>query len=384
MSYTPLKISIPTPCHEDWNGMQPVSETTARHCGSCAKNVTDFTGMTDAQMNAHIRESGGKLCGRFRPDQLERPLRAASGPRRSNPLKVAATAAGLMLAASGLDAQQIEKPAPVGQHNAIETQITGEIAAYDPSLRNDTVPAPKSPNYFPVMGRIAAPIPPPPPVPDTLAEDWLVGDIAYVEVDSSNHPTPPEIKVEPRIMGKISCPLPVPADSLAGPVPIVDPKPAAPVESRDSVPTPIDLPPHRMDGTLMGIIVIDQFPEPTGMDWFRDTIKNILAPSAPLEELPRHPRPRPDQLPPYLDKLTVSPNPFVDQLRLETELPEKQALTVEMLDPNGRLVYAAIWKARAGKSTFIILPERHKLTHAIYYLRVTDTRGRSVVKPVVR
>lgn len=38
MAYTPLKISIPKPCHEDWNGMHPVFGTTERHCDSCAKN----------------------------------------------------------------------------------------------------------------------------------------------------------------------------------------------------------------------------------------------------------------------------------------------------------------------------------------------------------
>lgn len=134
----------------------------------------------------------------------------------------------------------------------------------------------------------------------------------------------------------------------------------------------------------MGMISIDRFPEPTGMDWFRDSIKSLLVPTVPLEELPQHPRPRPNELPPYLDNLTVSPNPFVDHLRIETELPKKQQLTVELLDPNGRLVHAEIWNARAGSNHLIILPKQRRMTHAIYYLRVTDVRGRSVVKTVVR
>ena len=102
MAYTPLKISIPEPCHEDWNGMHPVSGTTERHCDSCAKNVIDFTSFSDAQMHDYVRLNGNKMCGRFRPDQLDRPLRAVPRPK-INPLKVAATAAGLMLAASGCD-----------------------------------------------------------------------------------------------------------------------------------------------------------------------------------------------------------------------------------------------------------------------------------------
>ena len=100
MAYTPLKIHIPEPCHEDWAGMTPVAGTTARHCDSCAKNVTDFTGFSDAQLHAYVRENKGKLCGRFRPDQLGRPMRAKQAPT-FNPLKIAAAAAGLMAVGTG-------------------------------------------------------------------------------------------------------------------------------------------------------------------------------------------------------------------------------------------------------------------------------------------
>lgn len=380
MPYTPLKISIPTPCHEDWNGMHAVPGASARHCDSCAKNVTDFTGMTDAQMNAYIRESGGKLCGRFRPDQLGRPLRAASSPSRSNPLKVAATAAGLMFASAVVEGQQVEKPVPPKPAIEIEAQITGEIAIYDPVTLNDTVPSPVIPQP-PVLGRIAIPQPPPvDTVPEPGDEDWLVGDIEYVEEDTT------EIVTVPRtlIQGKGTCTPSVVVDNPASPPPIISSKPAEPAGDLDSIPFNIDLPKEPMEGMLMGMIAIHDFPEPTGMDWFRDSIKSLLVPTVPSEELPQHPRPRPNELPPYLENLTVSPNPFVDHLLIELDLPEKQALTVELLDPNGRLVHAEIWKAQAGKGSFKILPKQRKMMHAIYYLRVTDVQGRTVVKTVVR
>ncbi|MEM8584754.1 MAG: T9SS type A sorting domain-containing protein [Bacteroidota bacterium] len=37
-----LRITIPEPCHEDWNAMTSL-EDGSRHCDSCAKNIVDFT-----------------------------------------------------------------------------------------------------------------------------------------------------------------------------------------------------------------------------------------------------------------------------------------------------------------------------------------------------
>ena len=44
-----------------------------RHCTACAKTVTDFTHMTDAQILEVLRRSAGG-CGQFRNDQLNRNL----------------------------------------------------------------------------------------------------------------------------------------------------------------------------------------------------------------------------------------------------------------------------------------------------------------------
>lgn len=44
-----------------------------RYCGQCAKVVTDFTRMTDAQVIDWMQNIGGG-CGSFRPDQLNRDL----------------------------------------------------------------------------------------------------------------------------------------------------------------------------------------------------------------------------------------------------------------------------------------------------------------------
>lgn len=66
-----LKISIPTPCHEDWNKMTP--DETGRHCSSCAKSVVDFTGMSDEEVkHFFLKNKDEKVCGRFKQTQLHR------------------------------------------------------------------------------------------------------------------------------------------------------------------------------------------------------------------------------------------------------------------------------------------------------------------------
>ena len=65
-----LKITIPTPCHEDWNKMTP--DEKGRHCSSCAKSVVDFTGMSDEEVKYFFlnKKEDERVCGRFKQTQL--------------------------------------------------------------------------------------------------------------------------------------------------------------------------------------------------------------------------------------------------------------------------------------------------------------------------
>ncbi len=67
-----LKISIPSPCHEDWNKM--THDKTGRHCSSCAKSVVDFTSMSDDEVKHFFlnKKEDERVCGRFKQTQLHR------------------------------------------------------------------------------------------------------------------------------------------------------------------------------------------------------------------------------------------------------------------------------------------------------------------------
>lgn len=68
-----LQLSIPKPCHENWDAMTQVEK--GRFCGSCQKQVVDFSVMSDRQVAEFFKKpSTGSVCGRFMTDQLERDI----------------------------------------------------------------------------------------------------------------------------------------------------------------------------------------------------------------------------------------------------------------------------------------------------------------------
>jgi hypothetical protein len=68
-----IQLSIPEPCHENWNDMTPVDK--GRFCGSCQKQVVDFSNMSDREVAQFFKKpSIGSVCGRFMQDQLNRDL----------------------------------------------------------------------------------------------------------------------------------------------------------------------------------------------------------------------------------------------------------------------------------------------------------------------
>lgn len=66
-----LNITIPKPCHEDWNSMTP--DQTGRFCSSCTKSVVDFTNKSTEEIQQYfIENNGAKVCGRFKNEQINR------------------------------------------------------------------------------------------------------------------------------------------------------------------------------------------------------------------------------------------------------------------------------------------------------------------------
>src|SRR5260221_2657986 len=68
-----LQLSIPTPCHENWDNMTSVQQ--GKFCNSCQKQVVDFSNMSYRQVAEFFKKpSTGSVCGRFMYTQLDHPI----------------------------------------------------------------------------------------------------------------------------------------------------------------------------------------------------------------------------------------------------------------------------------------------------------------------
>jgi hypothetical protein len=64
------KLTIPEPCHENWDKMMP--KENGRFCLSCSKTVVDFTSMLPEEIqHFFIQNQNNRVCGRFKNEQLE-------------------------------------------------------------------------------------------------------------------------------------------------------------------------------------------------------------------------------------------------------------------------------------------------------------------------
>jgi hypothetical protein len=64
-----MKISIPKPCSENWNQMNPSEK--GRFCTSCQTQVINFKGMPVEEIKHFLEQNTGSTCGRFSTEQIE-------------------------------------------------------------------------------------------------------------------------------------------------------------------------------------------------------------------------------------------------------------------------------------------------------------------------
>ncbi len=67
-----MKITIPQPCHENWDTMTP--DEQGRFCSVCSKTVRDFTAASDEDIATAFFGISETACGQFKASQLNRDL----------------------------------------------------------------------------------------------------------------------------------------------------------------------------------------------------------------------------------------------------------------------------------------------------------------------
>lgn len=125
-----IQLAIPQPCHEAWDQMTPA--TAGRHCASCDKVVVDFTRMTDGEVEAWFgARVGQQVCGKYRPDQLGRPIRSNNIAASSHSAYLLALSMLVAACSTGTSDRTINQPAPRGEARLLPpTTVRGRI--YNP------------------------------------------------------------------------------------------------------------------------------------------------------------------------------------------------------------------------------------------------------------
>lgn len=120
---TTLEISIPKPCHENWDHMFPKDK--GRHCLVCEKTVHDFTNQTDEQIIKIFQKENG-LCGRFKSTQLNREL-VLSRKKKNNYVSFLASTFFTFLSFNSQDMNAQGKPKIVKVDSSFSSALEGKI-----------------------------------------------------------------------------------------------------------------------------------------------------------------------------------------------------------------------------------------------------------------
>lgn len=111
-----IRISIPTPCHEDWSKM--TLQEQGRFCNSCHKCVVDFTGFTDEQLyNYLLAHKNERICGRVYTSQTNRAIQLPAQPQST--LYKWVIAAGLVLLSTAAPESKTFAQAPLTEQSVI-------------------------------------------------------------------------------------------------------------------------------------------------------------------------------------------------------------------------------------------------------------------------
>jgi hypothetical protein len=78
-----IHINIASPCNENWDKMSPSEQ--GRFCGSCQKQVVDFTNMSNEAIYDYLKRANSNnqsVCGKTYITQLNTPIYEAAPPLR--------------------------------------------------------------------------------------------------------------------------------------------------------------------------------------------------------------------------------------------------------------------------------------------------------------
>ena len=151
-----MNLKVSSPCPESWAGM--AGSDRVRYCGRCNLNVYNLAIMSRQEIEALVRKTGGRLCGRLymRGDRTATLSDCKGGARHRWTRRAVAVGVLLVLAAVSWMLRQID---------------TSDRSMHPPLIRrvlNWIDPERENPPAM-IMGKMMCPVPPPAPPPPPQA-----------------------------------------------------------------------------------------------------------------------------------------------------------------------------------------------------------------------
>jgi hypothetical protein len=150
-----MKLQIATPCKADWSKM--TGDERVRHCAQCKLNVYNLSELSEAEGQALIEKTEGRICARFfaRPDGTVLTRDCPVGVKRKRRTFGFSIAAFSMLAVLPF----FNSPSTCNLEGGASRPTVGDLLS---ALKEKLGLSKPAPVVHPMMGKISIAPPTPP------------------------------------------------------------------------------------------------------------------------------------------------------------------------------------------------------------------------------
>ena len=349
-----VKLSIPKPCHEDWEQMTPTER--GRFCAACEKVVTDYTRWSQTELTEQIKK-GNLGCGRFRPSQMRQIYHLSPEERRWR--RAAPLLFPLLLGGASLTAQTTTFPVKIEQTQRNDTntssdklgtiKITGNVKDENgEGLIGATIVVEGT-----IIGAVtdidgSYSI----HIPENYARDTSKIIVSYTGYSTMMRtiPATPETSMDFKLEE---------ASWLAGEIIIV--RNTLVRELRWWWKDRHRRKQKRLERREVRLEKKTIQKTATPMDWDERDVLSITDPEVEQMEL--------------FKGLTVSPNPFEHQLNIRFVYYREEEIQLYFRNSSGQLISSRSYHTHIGENTITWRLNTDNFVAGVYYLQITNPRG---------
>ncbi len=347
-----IEFQIPEPCSEKWDEMYPLPG--GRFCDKCEKTLVDFTDMTDNELVRYFENNNKRVCGRFRPDQLNKKMEIPKKPTSFQKWKAAAAVATGLFAWNSTSAQTTSGetlgivapiPPPLKIMELVEQQADKDIpVSFFAKFRGIV----KDENGEPLIGA-----------------SIMLGDAKGTVSDFD---------------GKFE--LDIPNDwksfeltfSYIGFETLIKE-----FEKKDIVGTLAEI---RMKESSVGLEEIRVYGYTVNSYQTLTGTLGVVISTGVAEKEPKKEEEEEEQ--PLLPISDIFPNPFVDFVNVELNIEKEDFYLFHLYNLNGQLIWAKTFDLREGEQSLRLDFSSVRMAAGIHFLRITDGRYEIQTKKIIK